>query len=121
MFKIARQVYLLSLFVFLTACGSIQTSQVAIEDTAVIVVKSKTLVGKTLITNKRTIQIQEDYLTDYKASVAGAADREVEGLQVMSLLVEPGMQKIELMESNKVVFKTSVYVGSGQTREIYIR
>lgn len=121
MFKIARQIYLLSLFVFLTACGSIQTSQVAVEDAAVIVVKATNLIGKTLVTNKRTIEIQEDDLTAYKAGVAGVADREVEGLQVMTLLVEPGMQKIELMELNKIVFKTSVYVGSGQTREIYIR
>jgi hypothetical protein len=53
--------------------------------------------------------------------VAGAADREKEGLEVMSFLVDPGMQKIELLDIDKIVFQTSIYVGSGQTREIDIQ
>jgi hypothetical protein len=121
MMKIVRAIFILAVVTVLTACGTIQQSQVALEESAVIIVKSQSLVGKTLLTNKRSILIQKDNLTEYRMGVGGVKDRADENLEVMSLVVEPGTHKIELIESNKTLFKTSVYVGSGQTREILIR
>jgi len=121
MMRKVRAIFILAVVTVLTACGTIQQSQVALEESAVIIVKSKSLVGKTLLTNTRSILIHKDNLTEYRMGVGGVKDRADENLEVMSLVVEPGMQKIELIESNKTLFETSVYVGSGQTREILIR
>lgn len=121
MMRKVRAIFILAVVTVLAACGTIQQSQVALEESAVIIVKSKSLVGKTLLTNTRSILIHKDNLTEYRMGVGGVKDRADENLEVMSLVVEPGMQKIELIESNKTLFETSVYVGSGQTREILIR
>lgn len=121
MMRKVRAIFILAVVTVLAACGTIQQSQVALEESAVIIVKSKSLVGKTLLTNTRSILIHKDNLTEYRMGVGGVKDRANENLEVMSLVVEPGMQKIELIESNKTLFETSVYVGSGQTREILIR
>tara|TARA_B100000787_G_C16190367_1_gene297130 strand:+ start:1192 stop:1557 length:366 start_codon:yes stop_codon:yes gene_type:complete len=121
MMKKVRAIFILAVVMVLTACGTIQQSQVALEESAVIIVKSKSLVGKTLLTSTRSILIQKDDLTPYRMGVGGVKDRADENLEVMSLVVEPGTHNIELIESNKTLFKTSIYVGSGQTREILIR
>ena len=121
MMRKVRAIFILAVVTVLAACGTIQQSQVALEESAVIIVKSKSLVGKTLLTNTRSILIQKDNLTEYRMGVGGVKDRADENLEVMSLLVEPGTHKIKLIESNKTLFETSVYVGSGQTREILIR
>lgn len=121
MMRKVRAIFILAVVTVLAACGTIQQSQVALEESAVIIVKSKSLVGKTLLANTRSILIHKDNLTEYRMGVGGVKDRANENLEVMSLVVEPGMQKIELIESNKTLFETSVYVGSGQTREILIR
>ena len=121
MMRKVRAIFILAVVTVLAACGTIQQSQVALEESAVIIVKSKSLVGKTLLANTRSILIHKDNLTEYRMGVGGVKDRADENLEVMSLVVEPGMQKIELIESNKTLFETSVYVGSGQTREILIR
>ncbi|MDG0969630.1 MAG: hypothetical protein P8O06_07325 [Porticoccaceae bacterium] len=121
MIKVVKQMSLLSLIAFLAACGTIQSSQVALDEHAMIIIKGDKLIGKKLITNKLSILIQKDHLTDYRTGVAGAADREKEKLEVMSFLVDPGMQKVELLDLDKIVFQTSIYMGSGQTRELDIR
>ena len=111
-----------TVFVFLTACGAQQQKTSGISEDTMLVVRGETLVGLTLSIgeNYRSIISKSD-LTPYEVGVLGVEDRENEGLQIMTLKVNEGEQRITVFDGSRLIVDRKMYFSPGQSRDLRVR
>lgn len=110
------------LSILLAACGGYQEKQVGLEEHAQLIIRAETLVGLQLsIEPGIEMVISKEDLTPYTMGVAGAADKEVEGLQTITLKVNPGNVRVTVRDSGRELMNREIYIATGQTRDLRVR
>jgi uncharacterized protein YcfL len=116
-----KKLFLLALITMLTACGSAHQRASGIEESTLLIIRGKTLIGLTVsIEPGLTRVIQESDLTPYTMSVLAAKDKEEEGLQTVTFKVEDGQIKVTVSRGTEILIARKMQFSHGQTREIRI-
>jgi hypothetical protein len=103
----------------LVACGApVRTQQTSIAPNTELLLKADILVGAQITLNEKRFTITKDDLEHYRYGVAGAADKSIESLQVIRLMVEPGNLLVTIRLDDSTLLEKKLYVVEGQTREI---
>ena len=112
----------LLLLVFLAGCGGFEERSVGIEEETKLIVRSETLVGATVeIGEGFTMVVAEENLTKYTMGVLGAADRENEGLESITISVDPGTHRVRISRGGTVLADRELHFTQGQSRELRVR
>lgn len=105
-----------------SACGTITHTEVGLENSSKLIIRSEKLQGAQVYINKDLIlNVTKQDLLKYKKGVLGVSDRENEKLETLALEVEEGLLSVSINFENKEVFKKDLYVSKGQTREVRIK
>ena len=104
-----------------SSCGTIQNNDFGLIEPSKIIIRSDSLVGSFVEVGKdysRTVE-KED-LAPYKTGILGVANREIEKLETLEIMVDEGMHRVIVRTNAKVRLNKEVYVGKGQYRELRI-
>lgn len=125
--------------VMTSACGTIEHTEVGIENSSKLILRAEKLQGtQVYINNKLIIDIEEEYfekkfkeirrsasksdsLDNYKMGVLGVADRDNEGLESITLEVEEGFLTLLVQFEGVTILNKELYIAKGQTREVRVK
>jgi len=125
--------------VMTSACGTIEHTEVGIENSSKLILRAEKLQGTQIyINNKLIIDIEEKYfekkfkeirrsvsksdsLDNYKMGVLGVADRDNEGLESITLEVEEGFLTLLVQSEGVAILNKELYIAKGQTREVRVK
>jgi len=108
--------------IFLAGCGGQVQREAGIEAQSLLIIKSEKLLGSTVqIDDTFSRLIQRGDLTPYETGVWGVKDREDEGLDIMTIKVEPGERRIQVSDNGKVLINKKMYFSNGQQRILRVR
>lgn len=125
--------------VMTSACGTIEHTEVGIENSSKLILRAEKLQGTQIyINNKLIIDIEEKYfekkykeirgsasksdsLDNYKMGVLGVADRDNEGLEAITLEVEEGFLTLLVQSEGVAILNKELYIAKGQTREVRVK
>lgn len=137
MFKLLSTIF--AVVVMTSACGTIEHTEVGIENSSKLILRGEKLQGTQIyINNKLIIDIEEkfseknfkeirrsapknDSLDNYKMGVLGVADRDNEGLESITLEVEEGFLTLLVQSEGVAILNKELYIAKGQTREVRVR
>ena len=99
----------------LVACGApVLTQQTSIAPNTELLLKADTLVGAQITLNEKRFTVTKDDLEHYRYGVAGAADKSIESLQVIRLMVEPGNLLVTIRLDDSTLLEKKLYLIEGQ-------
>lgn len=117
-----KKIVAIVLMTLLTACGAQQQRVSGIQEETLLVLRAEHMVGSTVAVDPSFRRvITKDDLTPYRLGVLGAADREEEGLETVTVKVEPGTRRVTVTRDGTTVMDKELYFNNGQTRELRIR
>lgn len=137
MLKLLSTIFALVLMT--SACGTIDHTEVGIENTSKLILRAEKLQGTQIfINNKLIIDIEkkdfvknfkkirrsepkDDSLDKYRMGVLGVADRDNEGLESITIEVEEGFLSLRVESMGVALLKKELYIAKGQTREVRIK
>lgn len=122
-----------------SACGTINHTEVGIENTSKLILRAEKLQGTQIfINNKLIIDIEkkefvqnfkktrrpepkDDRLDKYRMGILGVADRDNEGLESITIEVEEGFLSLRVESMGVALIEKELYIAKGQTREVRIK
>ena len=117
-----RTLISLLLLVLLAGCGGFEERSTGIEEETKLIVRSESLVGATVeIGEGFSMVVAQENLTKYTMGVLGAADRENERLETITISVDPGTHRVRISRGGTVLADRQLHFTQGQTRELRIR
>jgi hypothetical protein len=112
----------LLLLALLAGCGAYETRSTGIDEQTTLVVRSESLVGATVaIDDGFSMVVSEENLTKYTMGVLGAADRENEKLETITISIDPGTHRVRVSRGGNVLADKQLHFTQGQTRELRVR
>jgi len=115
-----KKLIITALSIFLIACGApAKRTEMGIANNTQIIVVADKLVGARLeVGTNLNVTIEKTMLDKYTKGVLGAADRPEEGMQSVTVKVDPGSHSIRLINNGQVLINKTVYVSEGQTTKV---
>lgn len=122
-----------------SACGTINHTEVGIENTSKLILRAEKLHGTQIFINDKLIidiekkdfvqnfkktrksEPKDDRLDKYRMGVLGVADRDNEGLESITIEVEEGFLSLRVESMGVALIKKELYIAKGQTREVRIK
>lgn len=137
MLKLLSTIFALVLMT--SACGTIDHTEVGIENTSKLILRAEKLQGTQIFLNNKLIidiekkdfvknfkkirrsEPKDDSLDKYRMGVLGVADRDNEGLESITIEVEEGFLSLRVESMGVALLKKELYIAKGQTREVRIK
>ena len=103
--------------VFLAGCGGQVQREAGVEPQSLLIIKSEKLLGSRVQIDDTFYRVvKRGDLTPYETGVWGVKDREDEGLDIMTIQVEPGERRIQVSENGRMLIDRKMYFSKGQQR-----
>lgn len=117
-----RQLTVAAIAALIIGCGGFQERTSGISEETMLVVQADDLIGTMISVGEQfSLVVAQDNLTPSTLGVGGAADRELQNLDVVMLKVSTGNQLVEVRRGTKVLFSQNMHFGTGQTRTVRVR
>ena len=116
-----RFIILIFSTIMVSGCGTIQNNDFGLIEPSKIIIRSDSLVGSSVEVGKDYfLTVEKEDLAPYKTGILGVADREIEKLETLEIVVDEGIHSVIVRTNSKVRLNKDVYVGKGQYRELRI-